>query len=67
MRRRRPASVSTIPNVGTGGKSRLVLICARKCVLREDYAIKSAEWSTPLRLLHKAVMSFIVDVEVLLS
>jgi hypothetical protein len=33
MRRRRPASVSTIAKVGTGGKSRLVFICEGKCGL----------------------------------
>jgi hypothetical protein len=59
--------MSTITKVGTGGKSRLVFICERICVLRADYAIKSAKWFMLARLLRQATLSFIVDVEALVS
>jgi hypothetical protein len=67
MRRRRPASMSTIANLGTGSKSRLVLLRERQCARRADYAVKSAKWAAPSRLLQQATLSFIVDVEVPVS
>jgi len=67
MRRRRPASVSSIAKVGTGGKSRLVLFVKENAVWWAGYAIKSAKWPTPARLLHQAMLSFSVDVEALVS
>ena len=67
MRRRRPASMSTIAKTHTGSKSCVVLFAKENAPLQADYAVKPTEQSTNLRLLRQAMLSFIVDVEVLLS
>jgi hypothetical protein len=67
MRRRRPASVSTIAKAHTGSKSCVVLFAKENARCKQIMRSSPTEQSTNSRLLRQAMLSFIVDVEVLLS